>query len=86
VDKVFKLAWTAGKDKLTKEWVTMLRHVELSDYQLWMCKKIKEKLAEKHNYINCASHYPNEFEEREVISIALSEMLMKLDVIEGKAN
>ncbi|MCM3125457.1 hypothetical protein QNH36_04730 [Mesobacillus sp. AQ2] len=64
----------------------MLRHVELSDYQLWMCKKIKEKLAEKHNYINCASHFPNEFEEREVISIALSEMLMKLDVIEGKAN
>ncbi|MCM3665282.1 hypothetical protein M3204_12760 [Mesobacillus subterraneus] len=64
----------------------MLRHLELSDYQLWMCKKIKEKLAEKHDYINSASHYPNEFEEREVISIALSEMLMKLDVIDKKAN
>ncbi|RSD26737.1 hypothetical protein [Mesobacillus subterraneus] len=64
----------------------MLKNLELSDYQLWMCRKIKEKLAEKHNYINCASHFPNEFEEREVISIALSEMLMKLDVIDEKAN
>lgn len=61
----------------------MLRHVELSEYQLWMCKKIKEKL-EQHHYINSASHYPNEYEEREVISLALSEMLMKLDLIERK--
>ncbi|HAQ07877.1 MAG TPA: hypothetical protein DCR24_10265 [Bacillus bacterium] len=64
----------------------MLRHLELSDYQLWMCRQIKEKLAKKHHYINSASQYPNEFEEREVISIALSEMLMKLDIIDRKAN
>lgn len=64
----------------------MLKHLELSDYQLWMCKKIKERLAENHHYLNSASHYPNEFEEREVISIALSEMLMKLDIINRKVK
>ena len=60
---------------------SMLRNLELSDYQLWMCKKIKEKLAE-NPYINWASKYPSEYREQEIISIALSEMLIKLDVIE----
>lgn len=64
----------------------MFRQMELSDYQLWMCKKIKEKLADKHEYINSASQCPSQFEEKVVISIALSEMLMKLDVIDEKSN
>ena len=56
----------------------MQKKIELTDYQLWMCMKIKERLAEE----NQPPLYPTEVEEREVISFALSEMLYKLGGLE----
>ncbi|KKK36596.1 hypothetical protein WQ57_18255 [Mesobacillus campisalis] len=56
----------------------MLKKLELSDYQLWMCAKIKEKLTEDPHAVEYSPAYHDNVEEREVISLALSEMLYRL--------
>lgn len=56
----------------------MHKKLELSDYQLWMCEKIKEKLSEEKNAAEAAITYNGDAAEREVISLALSEMLYRL--------
>ncbi|WP_174733665.1 hypothetical protein [Mesobacillus harenae] len=64
----------------------MFKKLELSDYQLWMCSQIREKLAES-NYVN--GTFPanaEDYEEREVISIALSEMLLRLSGFDHRAR
>ncbi len=56
----------------------MHKKLELSDYQLWMCEKIKEKLSEDHHAADAALTFGGDAAEREVISLALSEMLYRL--------
>jgi hypothetical protein len=60
----------------------MLKKLELSDYQLWMCAKIKEKLTEDPHAVEISPAYRENVEEREVISLALSEMLYRLGGLE----
>ncbi|PLR76427.1 hypothetical protein CU633_15805 [Bacillus sp. V3-13] len=57
----------------------MQTHMELSDYHKWMCKQIKEKLAERAYSFGYTSTEIIDYGEREVITLALSEMLVRLD-------
>ncbi|PLR96078.1 hypothetical protein [Bacillus sp. T33-2] len=56
----------------------MHKKLELTDYQLWMCGQIKEKLAEFHYVKGIPTDYPSNCQDREVVSLALSEMLVRL--------
>ena len=62
----------------------MMKTLELSDYQLWMCAKIKEKLKEDPFSVDTRSGFPASFEDREVISLALSEMLYRLGGLDSQ--
>ncbi|CEG29701.1 hypothetical protein [Bacillus sp. B-jedd] len=55
----------------------MLKQVELSDYHLWMCRQIREKLAER-NRISPLDTF--EYTERDLVTIALSELVYQLDI------
>ncbi|WP_071458527.1 hypothetical protein [Bacillus massilinigeriensis] len=59
----------------------MHKCLTLSDYQLWMCDQIKEHLNKQQTITETKfkSELVQEFKEREVINIALSEMLVRLD-------
>ena len=60
----------------------MKKEMELSDYQLWMCARIKEILEEDPLSAGSQPGFQSSFEEREVISLALSEMLYRLGGLE----
>ncbi|ALC91988.1 hypothetical protein AM500_20980 [Bacillus sp. FJAT-18017] len=54
----------------------MLKQVELSDYHLWMCQQIREKLAER-NRISPLETF--DYTERDLVTIALSELVFQLN-------
>ena len=60
----------------------MNKKMELSDYQLWMCARIKEILKEDPLSADSQQGFHSNFEDREVISLALSEMLYRLGGLE----
>ncbi|OCA84392.1 hypothetical protein A8F94_16960 [Bacillus sp. FJAT-27225] len=54
----------------------MLKQVQLSDYHLWMCQQIREKLAEQ-NQISPLDTFT--YSERDLVTIALSELVFQLN-------
>lgn len=60
----------------------MFKQVELSDYHLWMCQQIREKLAER-NQISPLDTF--DYTERDLVTIALSELIYQLNVTDSPA-
>ncbi|WP_409274177.1 hypothetical protein V1499_04645 [Neobacillus sp. SCS-31] len=58
----------------------MFKQVELSDYHLWMCQQIKEKLAER-NHISPLDTF--DYTERDLVTIALSELVYRLNLTDS---
>ncbi|RDU35355.1 hypothetical protein DRW41_18915 [Neobacillus piezotolerans] len=60
----------------------MFKQVELSDYHLWMCQQIREKLAER-NQISPLEIF--DYTERDLVTIALSELVYQLNLTDTSA-
>lgn len=60
----------------------MFKQVELSDYHLWMCQQIREKLAER-NQISPLDIF--DYTERDLVTIALSELVYQLNLSDSPA-
>ncbi|RHW34159.1 hypothetical protein D1B31_19875 [Neobacillus notoginsengisoli] len=58
----------------------MLKQVELSDYHLWMCEQIRQKLAELHSISPMDTF---NYSERDLVTIALSELVYQLNLSES---
>ena len=56
----------------------MTKQVELSDYHLWMCQQIREKLAHGSHALGISPLDAETYTEKDLVTIALSEMVVRL--------
>lgn len=61
------------------------QHVELSDYHLWLCQQIREKIAEG-NYLGISPFDTEIYSERDLVTIALSELAVRLNSTSSLIN
>ncbi|NHM31809.1 hypothetical protein [Neobacillus terrae] len=56
----------------------MAKQVELSDYHLWMCQQIRERLAQSSHSLGISPLDAETYTEKDLVTIALSEMVVRL--------